>query len=347
LKKYSTYRDAGVDIDAGNEFVNAIRPMIRKTLRPEVKTDIGGFGGLFSISSLNYKNPILVSSTDGVGTKLKIAFMADKHDTVGIDLVAMCVNDIIVSGAEPLFFLDYMASGRLRPEVAIQVIKGIADACKEVGCALIGGETAEMPDMYGEGEYDLAGFSVGVVENEKIIDGTTITVGDKIIGLASSGLHSNGFSLVRKIIFEQNGLTVNDKVDGFRGNVGEELLTPTRLYSTAALNLARDFTIGAFVNITGGGIIDNIPRVLPDRCRAKIFRGTWDVHPVFEYLQEQGGIDEFEMLRTFNMGVGFCVICPEEDAENILDRLAGLGEKAWVIGEIEDRKPETPQIEIE
>lgn len=347
MKKYSTYREAGVNIDAGNEFIKAIRPMVRSTHRPEVHTEVGGFSGLFSIASLNYKNPILVTSTDGVGTKLKIAFMMDKHDTVGIDLVAMCVNDIIVNGAEPLFFLDYMATGTLRTETAVRIIQGITDACKVTGCALIGGETAEMPDFYKKGEYDLAGFVVGVVENEKVIDGTSITVGDKIIGLASSGLHSNGYSLVRKIIFEQNGLSVKDKVDGFRGNVGEELLTPTKLYASTALNLARSFDIGGFANITGGGIIENIPRVLPDRCRAKIFRASWEVHPIFEYLQEQGGIDELEMLRTFNMGVGFVVICREKDLENVMDRLAGLGEKASVIGEITDRKPKQPQLEIE
>ena len=347
MKKYSTYRDAGVNIDSGNDFVKAILPIVRSTHRPEVHTEIGGFSGLFSIGSLNYKNPMLVTSTDGVGTKLKIAFLTDKHDTVGIDLVAMCVNDIIVSGAEPLFFLDYLATGRLRTETAIQVVSGIAKACKDTGCALIGGETAEMPDFYGENEYDLAGFVVGVVENEKVIDGTSIAVGDQIIGLASSGLHSNGYSLVRKIIFEQNGLDVSDKVEGFRGTVGEELLTPTRLYVNTTLNLARDFTIGGFAHITGGGLIDNIPRVLPQSCKARLYRGTWDVHPIFSYLQEQGGVDEFEMLRTFNMGVGFVVIARKDQTQSILERLAGLGETAWVIGEISKRKKTEPQIEIE
>ena len=347
MKKYSRYRDAGVDIDAGNDFVRAIRPLVRSTFRPEVYKEIGGFSGLFSIGSLNYKNPMLVTSTDGVGTKLKIAFLMDKHDTVGIDLVAMCVNDIIVSGAEPLFFLDYLATGQLDSDKAVQIVGGIAKACKQVGCALIGGETAEMPDFYGDGEYDMAGFVVGVVENEKVIDGTSITVGDKVVGIASSGLHSNGYSLVRKIIFDQNGLSVDDKVGGFRGTVGEELLTPTRLYSGTVLNLVRDFTIGGFANITGGGLLDNIPRVLPDRCKARLFRGTWETHAIFRYLQEQGGIDEEEMLRTFNSGIGFVVICRNEDAQSILERLTGLNEKAWIIGEIVERKSGDTQIEIE
>ncbi len=347
MKKYSTYREAGVDIDAGNDFVKAIRPLVKSTFRPEVKTEIGGFSGLFSISSLNYKNPILVTSTDGVGTKLKIAFMMDKHNTVGIDLVAMSVNDIIVSGADPLFFLDYMATGHLKTETAVEVVSGIANGCKEVGCALIGGETAEMPDFYKEGEYDLAGFVVGVVENEKIIDGASVTVGDKIIGIASTGIHSNGFSLVRKIIFDQNGLTVNDKVDGFRGTVGDELLTPTKLYSKATKTLARDFNIGGFANITGGGILENVPRILPDRCRARIFKETWDVHSIFTYIQEQSGIDEMEMYRTFNMGIGFVVVCKSNDAQSILERLKAMGEKSWIIGEVIDRNPKEPEIEFE
>jgi phosphoribosylformylglycinamidine cyclo-ligase len=347
LKKYSTYREAGVDVDAGNDFVKAIKPFVKSTLRPEVRTEIGGFSGLFSLGSLNYKKPILATSTDGVGTKLKIAFMMDKHDTIGYDLVAMCVNDIIVNGAEPLFFLDYMATGKLKPETAISVIKGIAAACKEVNCALIGGETAEMPDFYTPGEYDLAGFVVGAVEDDDIIDGTSVAVGDKIIGIASSGIHSNGYSLVRKIIFEQNGLTVNDKIDGFRGTVGEELLTPTKLYSKTVLNLTKNFRISGFANITGGGLIDNVPRVLPDQCKARIFNGTWDVHPIFTYLQEQSGIDEYEMLRTFNMGIGFVTICSGDQTDAILERLAGLGEKAWLIGEVAQRKSGEPELEIE
>lgn len=347
MKKYSSYRDAGVDVDAGNDFIRRIKPLIKSTLRPEVPAGIGGFSALFSLSNLNYKNPVLVSSTDGVGTKLKIAFMSGIHNTIGIDLVAMSVNDIAVYGAEPLFFLDYFSSSHLDTEVGVSVIEGITKACNEVGCSLIGGETAEMPDFYAPGEYDLAGFVVGVVENEKLVDGSTITVGNKIIGIASSGLHSNGFSLVRKIVFDQLGHGIDDKVEGFRGTVAQELLTPTKLYSKTTMNLARDFAVGGFANITGGGLIDNVPRVLPDRCKARIFQDTWDVHPIFRFLQEHGEISDFEMMRTFNMGIGLVSICKAEDAESILDRLAGLGEKAWVIGEIEKRSPEDDQIEIE
>jgi len=348
LKKFSTYRDAGVDIDAGNEFVERIKPLVKATLRPEVPQGIGGFAALFSMSNMNYKKPMLVSSTDGVGTKLKLAFLTGIHDTVGIDLVGMCVNDIVVNGAEPLFFLDYSGTGKLETGVAVKVIEGIARGCKEVGCALIGGETADMPDFYQPGEYDLAGFVVGVVDADRIIDGTTITVGDSIIGVASSGLHSNGFSLARKIIFDQLGHSVGDKVEGMRGTVGEELLTPTRLYATMTHNLTRDFDIGGFANITGGGLIDNVPRVLPDRCKARIFRGTWEIPFIFHYLKEQGDVREMEMLRTFNMGVGFVIICRKKDEESILERLVGLGEKAWVIGEIAARKTDSePQIEIE
>ena len=348
MKKYSTYRDAGVNIDAGNEFVERIKPLVKATMRPEVPQGIGGFAALFSMGSFHYKKPMLVSSTDGVGTKLKIAFMTGKHNTVGIDLVGMCVNDIVVNGAQPLFFLDYFGTGKLETDIAVQVIEGITKGCKEVGCALIGGETAEMPDFYQAGEYDLAGFVVGVVDGDNIIDGTSITVGDSIIGVASSGLHSNGYSLVRKIIFDQLGHDVSDKVEGMRGTVGEELLTPTKLYATMTQNLTRDFEIPGFANITGGGLIDNVPRVLPDRCKARIFRNTWEIPFIFDYLKEQGGVQEMEMLRTFNMGIGFVVICRKRDEESVLDRLAGLGEKAWVIGEIAGRKSDSdPQIEIE
>lgn len=329
-----TYKDAGVDIDAGNHFVDLIKPLVKETSRPEVLTDIGGFGGLFSLNSSKYKRPTLVAATDGVGTKLKLAFMLDKHDTVGIDLVAMCVNDIIVQGAEPLFFLDYFATAKLTPEQAVDVVKGIAEGCKQSNCALLGGETAEMPGMYAGGEYDLAGFSVGVVDNDNMIDGSTITKGDKIIGIASTGLHSNGFSLARKIIIETLQLDLNSKPDGFDVSLGETLLTPTRIYVKSILNLIRDFDIKGIAHITGGGLLENLPRVLPQHCKAIINRNSWDKQPIFELLREGGNIPEDEMYRTFNYGIGMVIVVPADKTDDILSRLSGLDEKAWLIGEI-------------
>ena len=317
-KKSVTYKDAGVDIDAGNRFVQMIKPLVKATTRPEVLTDIGGFGGLFSLNSDKYKKPTLVASTDGVGTKLKIAFMADKHDTVGIDLVAMCVNDIVVQGAEPLFFLDYLATGKLSPEKAVEIVKGISEGCVQAGCALIGGETAEMPGMYGDGEYDLAGFTVGVVDNDRIIDGSSITVGDKLIGLASSGLHSNGYSLARKVCFENLGLSIDSFVPELGKPLGEALLTPTRIYVKTILNLLRDFQIKGMAHITGGGLLENIPRVLPRHCRAVIHRNSWEIPPIFQLLREGGNIDEIEMHRTFNNGIGMVLVVPERDVEDIM-----------------------------
>lgn len=338
MKKYSTYREAGVDIDTGNEFVNRIKPLVRTTFRPEVHTEIGGFAAAFSLNRQELKKPLLVSSTDGVGTKLKIAFMMDKHDTVGIDLVAMCVNDIVVMGAEPLFFLDYFATGKLSPDVGVQVVEGITKGCIDAGCSLIGGESAEMPDMYPEGEYDLAGFTVGIVDDDRIIDGSAVTVGDRIIGLASSGLHSNGFSLVRKIIFEQLGFSVKDVVPEMgEGTVGEILLTPTKIYVKQLLNLIRDTPVKGIANITGGGLVDNIPRILPDRCKAVLKTDTWDKIPIFDFLQLQGEIEQYEMFRTFNMGVGLALICAPDEEENIKSRLTVQNETVWTIGEIAER----------
>ncbi|BCA80060.1 phosphoribosylformylglycinamidine cyclo-ligase [Desulfuromonas sp. AOP6] len=333
-KDKSTYRDAGVDIDAGNRFVQMIKPLVKATTRPEVKTDIGGFGGLFSLHADKYKRPTLVSSTDGVGTKLKLAFMMDKHDTVGIDLVAMCVNDIIVQGAEPLFFLDYLATGKLSPEKAVEIVKGISEGCVQAGCALIGGETAEMPGMYSEGEYDLAGFTVGVVDDDRIIDGSSITVGDAIIGIASSGLHSNGYSLARKVFFEKMGLSVDSRLDELQAPLGETLLTPTRIYVKAILNLIRDFQIKGMAHITGGGVLENIPRVLPKNCRAILKKDSWPKPAIFEVLRQGGNIDETEMYRTFNYGIGMVLVVPAAEAEDILSRLGGLQEKAFLIGEV-------------
>lgn len=339
-----TYKDAGVDIAAGNRFVDLIKPLVKQTSRPEVLADIGGFGGLFSLNSSKYKRPTLVAATDGVGTKLKIAFMLDKHDTVGIDLVAMCVNDIIVQGAEPLFFLDYLATAKLAPEEAVEVIKGIVEGCKQANCALLGGETAEMPGMYAGGEYDLAGFSVGVVDNDKIIDGSTITKGDQVIGIASSGLHSNGFSLARKIFLETLNLDLASQLDGLDNSLGEELLTPTRIYVKSILNLIRDFEIKGIAHITGGGLLENIPRILPHHCKAIIKRNSWEKPAIFELLRQGGNIPEDEMYRTFNYGIGMVLIVAPNIVEDVIGRLTGLDEQAYVIGEI--TQADAPSVEL-
>jgi phosphoribosylformylglycinamidine cyclo-ligase len=323
-----------VDIAAGNKFVKLIRPMVRKTFRPEVVTDIGGFGGLFSFNPKKYKQPILVSSTDGVGTKLRIAFLTGKHDTVGIDLVAMCVNDIVVMGAEPLFLLDYLATGKLSLRVSTQVIKGVAQGCREAGCALIGGETAEMPSFYPEGEYDLAGFTVGVVEKRKVIDGSSIRVGDQLIGLASSGLHSNGYSLARRVLFGHMKLKVNSRVKGLSRSIGEELLVPTRIYVKTIMRLLRKFPIHGIAHITGGGFTDNIPRIIPPGCKAVIDKGTWPVPPIFGLIQRGGNVSGAEMLRTFNNGIGMVLAVPAKEAKKILADLKSMKEKAFWIGEI-------------
>ena len=329
-----TYKDSGVDIAAGNSFVNLIKPLVKATSRPGVLADIGGFGGLFSLDTTKYKNPVLVSGTDGVGTKLKVAFMADRHDTVGIDLVAMCVNDIIVQGAEPLFFLDYLATGKLLPEKAAEIVKGIAEGCKQAGCALIGGETAEMPGFYSDGEYDVAGFTVGVVDRDKIIDGSTISVGNKLIGIASSGIHSNGYSLARTLIFDHMGLSINDEFPGSTVSVADVLLTPTRIYVRAILGLLKEFTINGIAHITGGGLLENVPRVLPKGCQANIHTNSWELPNLFKILQKAGNVERDEMYRTFNMGIGMVLVVPESQTEEMIDRLKGLGESAWVIGEI-------------
>jgi phosphoribosylformylglycinamidine cyclo-ligase len=333
-----TYKQAGVDIAAGDRFVNLIKPLVRKTFRPEVLTDLGGFGGLFRLPARRYKNPVLVSGTDGVGTKLKVAFLMDRHDTVGIDLVAMCVNDVVVSGAEPLFFLDYLATGRLEPEKSVEIIKGVAEGCRQAGCALIGGETAEMPSLYAEGEYDLAGFAVGVVEKSKVVDGKRIKAGDALIGLASSGLHSNGYSLVRKVIFEKAGLSVNDRISDLSRPIGEELLTPTRIYIKTVMSLLRDSSlkgaIKGIAHITGGGITGNLPRILPAGCGALIIRSSWEIPPIFGFIRNKGGITEDEMYRTFNMGIGMILVVSRSQVKKVLARAKRLGEKAFLMGEI-------------
>jgi phosphoribosylformylglycinamidine cyclo-ligase len=330
----TTYRDAGVDIDAGDEFVERIKPHVRATFRPEVLTDLGGFGGLFRFQADRYTDPVLVSGTDGVGTKLKIAFLMDRHDTVGIDLVAMCVNDIVVSGAEPLFFLDYFATGKLSIATAESVVKGIAEGCRQAGCALIGGETAEMPSFYSDGEYDLAGFAVGVVDRQKIIDGRRTIPGDAVIGLASTGVHSNGLSLARKVLLERSGLEIGSRLPKLDASVGDTLLTPTRIYARQVLTLAQEFQIKGVAHITGGGITDNLPRVLPAHCAALIRRGSWPILPIFQVIQERGTVPIEEMYRVFNMGIGLMVVTPPEQAEAVMKRAGELGDRAYRIGEI-------------
>jgi len=345
VKKIS-YKDAGVDIDAGNKFARSVKALVKPTFRPEVISEIGGFAGLFSLNTAKYRAPVLVSSTDGVGTKLRIATMMNKHDTVGIDLVAMCVNDIVVQGAEPLFLLDYIATGKIEQGVLLDVIKGIVSGCRESGCALIGGETAEMPSFYKEGEYDLAGFVVGVVDRENIIDGSDIAVGDRLIGISSSGLHSNGYSLVRKILFEKHHMKIDDYIKDLKKTLGEELITPTRIYAKTISNILRDFTIHGMSHITGGGLIDNIERILPQGCMAHIKTRSWEIPPIFSFLQEQGGFDQGEMLRTFNSGIGMVLLVAAEDADDIMLRLKGLREKAVVIGEIVEQQDEAGRIEF-
>ena len=346
-QKKDHYAEAGVDIDAGNRLVDLIRPIVGKTFRSGVITDIGGFAGLFSLKVQDIKNPVLVSSTDGVGTKLKIAFMLDKHDTVGIDLVAMCVNDIMVQGANPLFLLDYISMGKLDINKAQDIVKGIAVGCLEANCSLIGGETAEMPGFYSEGEYDLAGFVVGLADNEDILDGSEVAVGYKLIGIASSGLHSNGYSLVRRILFEGLKMSVDDYVGDFGRTLGEELLEPTRIYARAISNLRRDFRIYGISHITGGGLIDNIPRMLPTPCKAVIERSSWSTPPIFSYLQEAGQIPDQEMLRTFNNGLGLVITVSEDDADEVLLRLKAMGESACLIGSVESREEAEEKVQFE
>ncbi len=333
-----TYKEAGVDIDKQNLLIKGIRSIVKSTHGPEVIGGIGGFAGRFRLDLANYKDPVLVSSTDGVGTKLKIALMADNHDNIGVDLVGMIVNDIIVDGANPLFFLDYMAMGRLNVERGKALVSGMARGCKEAGCALIGGETAEMPGVYNDDEYDLAGFGVGVVDSDKIIDGSRISAKDVLIGLHSSGVHSNGYSLVRKVLFEREKLDIDSYIEDLGKTLAEELLTPTRIYVKSVMNILRNFEIKGIVHITGGGFIDNIPRVLPARSCAVIRRGSWTVPPIFRFIQDLGRIEDAEMYRTFNMGIGMVLVVAEKDADDIMQRLRGLKEPATVIGVVKSLK---------
>ena len=337
MDKPLTYSDAGVDIDKADELVHSIKEIAQKTRVPGVMGEIGGFGGLFSLNTANMESPVLVSSTDGVGTKLKIAFLTDKHDTVGIDLVAMCVNDIIVQGAKPLFFLDYLATGKIEDEKLKQIVTGVGTGCCEARCALIGGETAEMPGFYADGEYDLAGFAVGLVDNNKIVDGSEIQVGDQIIGIASSGLHSNGYSLVRKICFDVLKMDVTTHVPELGQTLGEALLTPTRIYSETVQHLIRGLPIRGLAHITGGGIVNNIMRIIPKACGLELKRGSWETPPIFRFLQEAGNVEDAEMMRVFNNGIGMVAVVPDEAAQDILARLGATKEKAWIIGEIVER----------
>lgn len=329
-----TYKQAGVDIDEADKFVRIISPMVKTTFRKEVLTDIGLFAGLFKLNTRKYRQPVLVSGTDGVGTKLKIAFEADKHDTVGVDLVAMCVNDILTVGAEPLFFLDYFATGKLSAEKASKVIKGIVEGCKQSGCALIGGETAELPGFYRENEYDLAGFAVGVVEKSEIIDGTKIEEGDAIIGLASSGLHSNGFSLVRKVLFDIGKFKLEDHIPELGCSLAEELLKPTKIYVKAYFALKNKVKIKGMAHITGGGIPGNLPRIFPDGISAKIDKNSWDIPLIFSFIERVGNIDKKEMFKVFNMGIGYVFVVDSNDTKKALNILNRNEYKAYLIGEV-------------
>lgn len=335
-----TYRDAGVDIDAGNYSVSLIKESVKATYRPEVLGDLGGFGGLFALNCAKYKEPVLVSGTDGVGTKLRLAFMLDKHDTIGQDAVAMCVNDILVQGAEPLYFLDYLAVGKLEPEKVASIVKGVAGACKESGCALIGGETAEMSGFYADGEYDIAGFAVGIVDKSKIITGENIKPGDVLIGLPSSGVHSNGYSLVRKICFDIKGFKGDEYIDSLGKTIGDELLTPTRLYPKVCMPLTEKFRINGMVHITGGGFYDNIPRVLPENCGVEVDSDAWSRPEIFNLLKEWGNVAWPEMYRTFNMGIGMILVVPAEDVTKIEAHLLEQNETCCIIGKVVAGKQE-------
>ncbi len=346
ISEQSKYKEAGVDIDKGNTFVKNIKDIVSSTHQRGVLNEIGGFSSFFAIDTGKYPKPVIVSSTDGVGTKLAVAGLCKKHDTIGIDLVAMCVNDIIVSGATPLCFLDYFSTGKLEVEFATEVVKGIAEGCLQAKCSLVGGETAEMPGLYKAGDYDLAGFTVGIVDRDSIIDGSEIKVGNTILGLPSSGLHSNGFSLVRKVCFDDLGLTVDTQIDELGCTLGEELLKPTKIYVQPVLNVLRKFRINGMVHNTGGGFFDNIPRILPKGCKAILEGSGWDIPPIFKFLQKKGNISQEEMYRTFNMGIGLMVIVDEESADDIALQFNALGENPFFIGRVETKNDDDPPVEL-
>jgi phosphoribosylformylglycinamidine cyclo-ligase len=347
MDRSDLYKKAGVDLDAADELVTKIRPLARSTFHASVITNVGEFGSLYSLANLDYNQPVLVSSTDGVGTKLKVAFLADRHDTVGIDLVAMSVNDILVQGARPLFFLDYLAVGRMDLDRVSAIISGIAEGCLQARCSLIGGETAEMPDFYKENEYDLAGFAVGIVEKDSIVDGSDISVGDTIVGLASNGLHSNGYSLVRRIIFDDLNLSPDDPIRECGCTVAEELLRPTRIYAEAVQLILRDFQVRGMAHITGGGLQDNIPRILPRACQARLRTGSWQVPSIFTFLKEKANISDHEMNRVFNNGIGFVLVVSASNLDDVLELLHGLGERAYHIGTIDSRDEDEAPVVFE
>jgi len=330
-----TYKDSGVDITKGNQLIEKIKPIAKSTIRPGVLGGLGGFGAMFEIPLEKYKNPVLISGTDGVGTKLKVAEMLNKHDTIGIDLVAMCVNDLIVQGAEPLFFLDYYATGSLNPEIATSVIEGIGEGCRQSGCSLIGGETAEMPGMYNGEEYDLAGFCVGIVDKNQVIDGSKVNEGDHIVALGSSGPHSNGYSLIRKVL--EKSTPSAEQLNS--------LIEPTRIYVKSVLSLANTLPVHAISHITGGGLLENIPRVLPDHLSAKLNSNSWSQPEIFKWLQKEGNIDSHEMYRVLNCGVGMVVIISKESSSQAIEHLSACGENAWLIGEVVHSKGERVIIE--
>ena len=337
-----SYKEAGVDISLANQIVKKIKPSISKTSVSGVLGEIGGFGGLFSLAEHKYKEPVLVSGTDGVGTKLKIAFALKKHDSVGIDLVAMCVNDIITCGAKPLFFLDYISIGKLSEEIAVNLIKGISEGCRMADCALLGGETAEMPGFYPEGEYDLAGFAVGIVDRKKIIEGKSIKEGNIVIGLASNGLHSNGFSLVRKVLLEDKKYKLEEKLTVLKTTLGKELLKPTRIYVKPILHLLGKYKILGIAHITGGGLIENIPRILPEEVSIQIDQKSWPKPPIFSLIQKEGEISDEEMYRTFNMGIGMALIVRSDKTEKIINELNQIGFPSYIIGRVVKRETKVP-----
>lgn len=330
------YEQAGVNIEAGYEAVKRMKSHVERTARKGIMGTFGGFGGMFDLSELNLKEPVLISGTDGVGTKLKLAFMVDKHDTIGVDCVAMCVNDIVAQGAEPLYFLDYVALGKAEPAKIEQIVKGVADGCVQSGAALIGGETAEMPGLYDEDEYDLAGFAVGACEKATIVTGEKIAEGDVLVGIASSGVHSNGYSLVRKIVFEDNGYAIDAVVEGYEtlGKIGEALLTPTKLYAKPVMEMLKETDIDGMAHVTGGGFYENLPRMMPEGLAAEVDLGTWPVLPIFEFLKEKGQLADKDLYNVFNMGIGFVIAVKSEEADKIIEIAEKHGEKAYTIGRV-------------
>ncbi|CEA03524.1 Phosphoribosylformylglycinamidine cyclo-ligase [Metalysinibacillus saudimassiliensis] len=330
------YEQAGVNIEAGYEAVKRMKSHVERTARKGIMGTFGGFGGMFDLSELNLKEPVLISGTDGVGTKLKLAFMVDKHDTIGVDCVAMCVNDIVAQGAEPLYFLDYVALGKAEPAKIEQIVKGVADGCVQSGAALIGGETAEMPGLYDEDEYDLAGFAVGACEKANIVTGEKIAEGDVLVGIASSGVHSNGYSLVRKIVFEDNGYAIDAVVEGYEtlGKIGEALLTPTKLYAKPVMEMLKETDIDGMAHVTGGGFYENLPRMMPEGLAAEVDLGTWPVLPIFEFLKEKGQLADKDLYNVFNMGIGFVIAVKSEEADKIIEIAGKHGEKAYTIGRV-------------